>query len=97
MIPSIHRASASTSRRRRRRRAGGASRAPRGRTAREIAATLGVSLPFDHREEIRRRRGADDGAGAAAPRPRRARMRRRGVERRGGWKTTGLRRVRSGR
>ena len=31
-------------------RGGDASRAPRGRTAREIAATLGVSLPFDHRE-----------------------------------------------
>ena len=46
-------------------RGGDASRAPRGRTAREIAATLGVSLPFDHREgDSSAAAAADDGVGA---------------------------------
>ena len=46
-------------------RGGDASRAPRGRTAREIAATLGVSLPFDHREgDSAAAAAADDGVGA---------------------------------
>ena len=38
--------------------------APRGRSAREIAATLGVSLPFDHRDDSSALAASDDDVGA---------------------------------